>query len=72
MLDKLPQHAQDRIVKKLESLGTDPFVALEHYEGKGFKMRVGDYRCIIDVDTPEKTITVRVIGHRSVVYKLEK
>jgi mRNA-degrading endonuclease RelE of RelBE toxin-antitoxin system len=72
MLERLPSHLQHRIVRKLASLSTDPFAALEHYEGRGFKLRVGDYRCIIDVDTQEKTLTVRVVGHRSIVYKIDR
>jgi mRNA-degrading endonuclease RelE of RelBE toxin-antitoxin system len=35
----------------------------------GFKLRVGDYRAIIDVDNSTKTIKVLKVGHRKNVYE---
>ena len=43
---------------------------LEHLEEiEGFKLRVGDYRLIIDVDNTAKTLTILKAGHRKNVYE---
>jgi mRNA-degrading endonuclease RelE of RelBE toxin-antitoxin system len=43
-LDTLQQNIAMRIIKKLEEVRENPFRYLEHYEGDGYKLRVGDYR----------------------------
>jgi mRNA-degrading endonuclease RelE of RelBE toxin-antitoxin system len=36
---------------KLQALKVDPYRYLEHHEGSDFyKLRVGDYRALLDVD----------------------
>jgi len=35
----------------------------------GFKLRVGDYRAIVDVDNSAKVINVLKVGHRKNIYK---
>lgn len=50
-IEKLPKEISARIVEKLEKITDDPFRYLEHYEGADvYKLRVGDYRMLIDVD----------------------
>ncbi len=68
-LNKSETLLADRIRTKLNLLGEDPFRFLEHYEGNLYKLRVGDYRALIDVDQTNKKIFVRVIDHRSRIYK---
>jgi mRNA interferase RelE/StbE len=34
-----------------------------------FRMRVGDYRIIADIDTNNNTIYIRLIGHRRNIYE---
>ncbi len=58
-----------RLQGKVESITTDPFRYLEHYEGVGYKMRIGTYRVLIDVDTKAKLLKVRVLDKRGRVYK---
>ena len=68
-LSKLPSAVSRRIAHKVQQLQDHPFVYLEHYEGKRlFKLRVGDYRVLVDVDHKERIIAVRVMGHRRNVY----
>jgi mRNA interferase RelE/StbE len=69
-LEKLPKDISYRIVHKVDSIKEFPFHHLEHYEGADFyKLRVGDYRLLIDVDLANKTLHVRVVGHRKNIYK---
>ncbi len=69
-LRKLPQEISSRIVKKVKKIREDPLHYLEHYEGKDlYKLRVGDYRVLIDVDFSNKILKVRVVGHRRNIYK---
>ncbi len=69
-LDKCNKELSERIKTKLNLLKEDPFTYLEHFEGGDFyKLRVGDYRALVDVDTSEKKILVRVLDHRSRIYK---
>lgn len=69
-VDKLEHVVAKRIRKKLRALEADPFRFLEHYEGPNvFKLRIGDYRVLIDVDTSRHIVYVRLIDHRKRIYK---
>ena len=58
-----------KIVLKVNEVQEDPFRFLEHYEGKDYyKLRVGDYRLLIDVDFKNKVLLVQVIDHRGRIY----
>ena len=42
---------EERIKKKLFSIKKEnPFNYLEYFEGDYYKLRIGDYRALIDVD----------------------
>ena len=68
-LDKLQKDIAERILDKLEAVKEDPFRYLEHYEGEGYKLRIGDYRMLVDVDFEKKTIIIQVFDKRGRVYK---
>jgi len=69
-LSKLPKDIAVRIIKKVDSIKSEPFQFLEHYEGEDvYKLRVGDYRALIDVDSSNKILKIQVVGHRKKVYK---
>jgi len=69
-LEKLPKEITLRILDKVEKIKDDPFHYLEHYEGADvYKLRVGDYRLLIDVDFPNKILKIRVLDHRSRIYE---
>ena len=69
-LNKLDKQIKERIWNKLQDCKEDPFRFLEHLsEIKGFKLRVGKYRAIIDVDFKEQKIIVLKVGHRKKVYE---
>jgi len=68
-LDDLPPKTARRIYDKIEQITDNPFHFLEHFEGAGYKLRIGDYRAIIDVDFEKQELVVRILDHRSKVYK---
>ena len=68
-LDKFPQNISLRIINKLEQIKENPFHFLEHYEGEYYKLRIGDYRALIDIDFQRKIIWVRIIDKRGRIYK---
>jgi len=68
-LNKLEPQIKERIWNKLQQCKENPFRFLEHLEEiDGFKLRVGDYRAIVDVDNSTKTINVLKVGHRKNIY----
>mgnify|MGYP001581414437 FL=1 len=58
-----------RIIDKIEEIRENPFRYLEHYEGDYYKLRIGDYRALIDIDFENKILIVRVLDKRGRVYK---
>ena len=68
-LDKLSQDIALRIVNKLEQIKENPFHFLEHYEGEYYKLRIGDYRVLMDIDFQRKVIWARIIDKRGRIYK---
>ena len=69
-LSKLPRQIARRIIGKVNSITAHPFHFLEHHHGSDFfKLRVGSYRLLVDVDLKLNVIAVRVLGHRRNIYK---
>jgi mRNA interferase RelE/StbE len=69
-LEKSSQDIFDRIKKKLKLLKEKPFYYLEHFECESYyKLRIGNYRALIDIDFENKILYVRVLEHRRKIYK---
>lgn len=69
-INKLEKELKERIWNKLQQCKEGPFRFLEHLEEiGGFKLRIGNYRLIIDVDNFTKTIKVLKAGHRKNIYE---
>ena len=69
-LNKLPKEVKRRIWDKLTSTKENPFHFFERLAGRtDYKLRVGDYRVIADLDRGNNTIKVTIIGHRKNIYK---
>lgn len=68
-LDKLEKNEALRIINKLKEVCKDPFRYLKHYEGEGYKLRMGDYRALIDVEIKEEMLKIRVLDKRGRIYK---
>lgn len=68
-LEKMPRPICSRIVKKIESLQNNPFSKIKKLKGSEcFRLRVGDYRIILDIDTKNKKLIVLRVGHRKNIY----
>jgi mRNA-degrading endonuclease RelE of RelBE toxin-antitoxin system len=68
-LKKLDKQDCIRILKKVDLLIEEPFRFLEHFEGDFYKLRIGDYRALIDLDLKEKIIIIQVLDKRGRIYK---
>ena len=69
-LEKLPKELRKRIFNKTKDTKENPMHFFEQLEGrKDFRLRVGDYRLIADIDHNLKRIDVTLIDHRKRVYK---
>ena len=67
-LESLPHETAKRILDKFDEVSADPFRYLEHFEGEGYKLRIGDYRALVDADLQKKIIKVRVFEKRGRIY----
>lgn len=69
-LKKLDRKEREIILKKIYSLRENPFRNLKRLQGdKLWRLRVGDYRVIVDVIISGNKIVVVRIGKRSNIYK---
>ena len=59
-LGKLPATILERIKTKFLEISKDPFRFVEHYEGEYYKIRIGDYRALVDIEQSKKIIWIRV------------
>jgi mRNA interferase RelE/StbE len=59
-----------RIIQKIESTRTDPHRFFVRLVGRTeYKLRVGDYRVIADIEENRRVIVIRSLGHRRNIYK---
>ena len=66
---KLPTNVSKRILNKLDDVKKDPFRYLEHFEGEGYKLRIGEYRAIIDIDFTTNVLKIRLFDKRGRIYE---
>ena len=67
---KLDRDTQERIIKALERIRIRPEAHVKKLVGDlGYRLRVGDYRVILDIYNDELIILVIKIGHRKNIYK---
>lgn len=70
LLNKLPKDLKKRIFNKIISTKENPFHFFEKLTGrKDYKLRVGNYRVIADINKKSQKIEVTIIGHRRNIYK---
>lgn len=68
-LEKLPKETRERIFGKIIAAKENPNHYFKRLEGrKDYKLRVGDYRIIADIDKNAKIIKITLIWHRKNVY----
>ena len=70
-LTELPSEVYTRVRDAIRELGEDPrppgYTKLSGREG--FRIRVGNYRVIYEIDDAEHTLNVMHVGHRRDVYR---
>ena len=69
-LKKLEHSIQERIIKSLERIRIRPEAYVTKLVGDpGYRLRVGDYRVIIDIDKEKLHILIIKISHRKNIYQ---
>ena len=70
-LAQLPIETYERVLEAIGGLAEDPRSpgCLKLTGREGWRIRVGRYRVIYEVDDSEQTITVLQVGHRRDVYE---
>ncbi len=69
-LEGLPKELRKRIFEKARAAKENPTHFFERLEGRqDYKLRVGDYRVIADIDHGMRRIGITLIDHRKKVYK---
>ena len=69
-LKKLEKNLQQRIISGIERTRIRPYFYFQRLVGKEtYRLRVGDYRIIADLDGKNLEILVIEIGHRKNIYK---
>ena len=70
-LEKLPFTIKKAIFIKISGLASDPYSnSVKKLRGTDlFRLRVGDYRVIFEIEGKELRILILFLGHRKNVYK---
>jgi len=67
---KLEKDIQERIIKALERIRIRPEAYVKKLVGdSGYRLRVGEYRVIMDIYKDKLVILVIKVGHRKNIYK---
>lgn len=68
-LKKLESKVAKRIIKKVESAQENPHTIFRGLSGRNeYKLRVGDYRVIADIDETNHVIFIMSLGHRKNIH----
>jgi mRNA interferase RelE/StbE len=70
-LNKLPQQLKQRILKAIIQLQQEPrpINSLQMKGSQGYRLRIGDYRILYDIDESQQVVNMRRIGHRREIYR---
>lgn len=69
-MNKFPGEIKQRIFNKIISTKENPFHYFEKLkERNDYKLRIGNYRAIADIDRNKQVIKITLIGHRKNIYK---
>jgi mRNA interferase RelE/StbE len=68
-LKALDKATAKRIIRKITGSRANPHLGFKRLAGRPeYKLRIGDYRVIADIDESKKVILVRTLGHRKNIY----
>jgi mRNA interferase RelE/StbE len=70
-LKRLPPDIRNRVLHSVQSLTGDPRPPqCRKLSGReGFRIRVGDYRVLYDVDDSDRSVIILHVAHRSNAYR---
>lgn len=69
-INRQSKSIRDRIYRKLDSVMQNPFHFFEKLSQRNeFKLRVGDYRVIAEINQSIKIIFIHNVGHRKNIYE---
>jgi len=69
-LRKLPENIRNRLAPHVSALAENPRPAgSKKLKGEGFRIRVGDYRILYEIDDEASRVLVVRVGHRREVYR---
>ena len=70
-LQKIQNPNNKRILDCLSQMQKDPRFgnAIKMKNSPGYRIRVGDYRILYDIDDENNIVTIRRIGHRREIYR---
>ena len=69
-LERLDKQVAKRIIKKIDSSLDNPRLFFKRLSGRReYKLRVGDYRVIAEVDEEKNAVLIRSLGHRRDIYE---
>ncbi|MBI3399194.1 MAG: type II toxin-antitoxin system RelE/ParE family toxin [Deltaproteobacteria bacterium] len=73
-LSKIDKPSAQRITDKIEWLSENidniPLIPLKGMLSGFYKLRIGDWRAIYEVDYLKRVITLHKVGHRKEIYKV--
>jgi mRNA interferase RelE/StbE len=68
-LEDLPADTRDRVKQKFRDAGDRPDRHLKQLQGRDdYRLRIGDYRAVIDWDRDDDVLYVTDFGHRRNIY----
>ncbi len=71
LLDKtVAQRVLDKLKWFLQNIEAVNFKPLEGNLSEMYKLRVGDWRVIYEINHNDKVVTVHKVGHRREIYKI--
>ena len=67
---KLPEGIRERILLSFQALSHNPRLSgSKKLRGRiGYRIRIGDYRIVYDIDDEQRDITLMKVGHRKEFY----
>lgn len=73
LFETLPRPAQERLVAAIDNLASNPYppppLGRKLADGGGYRLRVGDYRVIYEVDSTARRVVVTWVGPRRDAYR---
>ena len=70
-LSDFPRDIQQRVLARLLRLAEDPFApgTIKLQGEEAYRIRIGEYRVVFEIDAQAQTLVVLKVGHRSDIYR---